>query len=321
MLAMTLLWVLFLSLGFGTSCVAINICFSNGTSFFCVGSKVHQMPAVIPKNISYIEIKLTQMRLIPREAFAGLHELSRIMLSENGALERIAAHTFSNLSNLAEITITKSKNLVIIHKDAFWNLPRLKYLTISNTGLKSLPSFSKINSAAKDFLVDLQDNMNMKVIPPNAFLGLSSDTIGEIRLTKSGITEVLSHAFNGTKVERLKLRGNLQLSRIHSQAFSGAEGPIVLDISRTSISALPENILWRLKRLTAESVPALRKLNLDLFTQLIEANLTYRSHCCAFANAKKNMSVVHELCNEPNIKLEEPQWHREHCITEISCHP
>lgn len=62
------------------------------------------------------------------------------------------------------------------------------------------------------------------------------------------------------------------------------------DISRTSISVLPENMLWRLKRLTAESVYTLKKLpNLELFTQLIEANLTYRSHCCAFNNTKKNM--------------------------------
>lgn len=321
---MTPLWVLFLGLVSGTSCVAMHVCLANRTtrSFFCVGSRVNQMPAVIPKNTSYIEFKLTQLRLIPRAAFSELHELSRIMVSENGALEGIAAHAFSNLSNLVEITITKSKNLVFIEKGAFWNLSRLKYLTISNTGLKSLPDFSKINSAAKDFLFDLQDNVNMKVIHPNAFLGLSSDTIRELRLTKNGITEVLNHAFNGTKLDRLLLMGNQQLRQIHSQAFSGAEGPVVLDISRTSISVLPENILWRLKRLTAESVYTLKKLpNLDLFTQLIEANLTYRSHCCAFANSKKNMSVVHELCDKPNIKQEEPQWHLEHCTIEVSCHP
>ncbi|XP_061083920.1 follicle-stimulating hormone receptor [Conger conger] len=321
---MTLLWILFLGLVSRTSCVAMNVCTANGTtrSYICLGSKVDQMPAAIPRNSSYAEFKLTQLRLIPHKAFSELHQLSEIMLSENGALERIATHAFFNLSNLTKITITKSKHLVIIHKDAFWKLPRLKYLTISNTGLKSLPDFSKINSAVKVLLFELQDNLDIKVIPPNAFLGLSSDTIRELRLTKNGIIEVLSHAFNGTKLDRLLLMGNQKLRRIHSQAFSGAEGPVALDISRTSISALPENMLWRLKQLTAESVNTLKKLpNLKLFSQLIEANLTYRSHCCAFANSKKNMSVVDKLCNNSNIKQEEPQWHLEHCTIEVSCHP
>ncbi|KAJ8365383.1 hypothetical protein SKAU_G00142140 [Synaphobranchus kaupii] len=318
---MTPLWALFLGL---VSRVETHVCSANGAtrSFLCVGSKVHQMPGAIPRNTTNVEFRLTQLRLIPHEAFSELHELYQITVSENGVLERIAAHAFFNLSKLGVIRIANSKHLVSIHEDAFWNLPRLKYLTISNTGLKSLPNFSKINSAAKDFLLDLQDNMNIEVILPNAFLGLSSDTIMALRLTKNGITEVLNHAFNGTKLDRLLLMGNQQLRRIHSQAFSGAEGPVVLDISRTSISVLPENVLWRLKRLTAESVYTLKKLpNLDLFTHLIEANLTYRSHCCAFNNSKKNMSVVHKKCNQSNIKQEEPHWHQEHCTIDISCHP
>ncbi|KAI1887185.1 hypothetical protein AGOR_G00203530 [Albula goreensis] len=303
---------------------ATQACLANRTtcSFLCVGSKITQVPAEIPRNTSYIELKQTPIKMIPREAFSDLHKLSRIMVSENGVLVEIGARAFSNLSNLMDITITKSKNLVTIREGAFWNLPRLKYLTISNTGLKTLPDFSKINSMAQDFLFDLQDNMNMKVIHPNAFQGLSHDTIRELRLTKNGISEVLSHAFNGTKLNKLCLTGNQQLRRIHSQAFSGAEGPVVLDISRTSISALPENMLRRLKQLTAESVYSLKKLpNLDLFTQLIKADLTYRSHCCAFANARKNMSTKHEWCSVPNIQHDEPQWFVEHCREMVSCHP
>ncbi|XP_036379916.1 follicle-stimulating hormone receptor [Megalops cyprinoides] len=324
---MMLLWVSLLGLiSCGTSHPGLHSCLGNATTraFFCLGGRVRQTPPDIPRNTTYVEFKLTQLKVIPRETFSELHDLSRIMLSENGALERIGAHAFSNLSQLAEITITKSKHLVVIHRDAFWNLPRLKYLTISNTGLQSLPDFSKINSVAQGFLFDLQDNVNVKVIPPNAFQGLSSDTIMELRLTKNGITEVQSHAFNGTKMDRLLLMGNQQLRRIDSQAFSGAEGPVVLDISRTSISVLPENMLRRLKMLTASSVYTLKKLpSLDLFTQLIRANLTYPSHCCAFINFKKNMSEKHPLCSMPQIDHDMPYWYHEHCVeaAEVSCHP
>ncbi|KAG9346300.1 hypothetical protein JZ751_008125 [Albula glossodonta] len=203
---------------------ATQACLANGTtcSFLCVGSKITQVPAEIPRNTSYIELKQTPIKMIPREAFSDLHKLSRIMVSENGVLVEIGARAFSNLSNLMDICLT----------------------------------------------------------------------------------------------------GNQQLRRIHSQAFSGAEGPVVLDISRTSISALPENMLRRLKQLTAESVYSLKKLpNLDLFTQLIKADLTYRSHCCAFANARKNMSTKHEWCSVPNIQHDEPQWFVEHCREMVSCHP
>ncbi|KTF88974.1 hypothetical protein cypCar_00008800, partial [Cyprinus carpio] len=151
------------------------------------------------------------------------------VVSENGALERIEPFAFSNLTELQEITITKSKNLVSL-KDAFWSLPKLRYLTISNTGLKALPDFSKINSAALEFLFDLQDNIHIDKIPRNAFLGLTSATITELRLTKNGIRAIESYAFNGTRIEKLFLMGNQQLSHIDRYAFKGAEGPIVLSV-------------------------------------------------------------------------------------------
>ncbi|XP_066553006.1 follicle-stimulating hormone receptor isoform X2 [Amia ocellicauda] len=321
---MILLWLYLVSIGgSGGECHA---CSSNGTTrtFLCLGSKVLQMPDDIPKNTTSLEFKLTQLRVFPSKAFSGLSDLHSILISENGAVEGIGARVFANLSRLSEIIIAKSRNLVSIHKDAFWNLPNLKYLTISNTGLKTLPDLSKINSRQYGFLFDLQDNINLEVIPPNAFLGLTTEFITELRLTKNGIREVQSHAFNGTKLEKLFLMGNQLLRAIHSQAFVGAQGPIVLDISRTSISILPQNMLKDIKRLSATSAYALKKMpSLDIFAELIEANLTYSSHCCAFANWKKNQSAKNPMCSRQNIQEDEPHWYNEFCrdITEVSCFP
>ncbi|XP_073685088.1 follicle-stimulating hormone receptor [Garra rufa] len=301
-----------------------RFCSFNGSSryLFCRGNKVDEMPRGIPENTTFVEIKLTQISVLHRAALSELHELKRIVVSENGVLERIEAFAFSNLTELQEITITKSKNLVM-HKDAFWRLPKLRYLTISNTGLKVLPDFSKINSAL-DFLFDLQDNMHIERIPSNAFLGLTSATITELRLTKNGIRAIDSYAFNGTKIEKLFLMGNQQLSHIHTFAFIGAEGPIVLDISRTAIHALPESMLRTLKLLTAISVYSLRKLpSLELFTELTQANLTYPSHCCAFKNFKKHKSVKNQMCNDSGALLLEPQFFEDHCkdVIEVTCYP
>ncbi|XP_076153376.1 follicle-stimulating hormone receptor [Alosa pseudoharengus] len=301
-------------------------CLANGTvrSFFCLDKEVEKVPTNIPQNTTYIVFKLTHISIIPKRAFFGLQHLKTIMISENGNLQKIHNLSFANLPSLSEITITKSKNLAIIYKNAFLNLPKLKHLTISNTGLKTLPVFSRINSFAEDFLLDLQENMHLQVIPSDAFLGLSMDTISELRLTKNGITKVESFAFNGTKMRTLSLMGNQELILIHRDAFLGAEGPISLDISYTDVHALPETMLRTIKSLVATSVYSLRMLpRLDLFADLIEANLTYPSHCCAFANFRKNRSERHVICDNPNLPAEEPILYRDYCEmkTEILCYP
>ncbi|XP_076855798.1 follicle-stimulating hormone receptor isoform X2 [Brachyhypopomus gauderio] len=284
----------------GTS-LGSQICLVHGTtcSFVCHGSNIHEIPRDIPKNATCIEIKLTQITVFPSRVISSLHELKRITVSENGVLHSFGAFAFADLTTLEEITITKSKNLVIMDKNTFWGLPKLRYL-------------------------DLQDNMHIRVIPSNAFLGLTSGTITELRLTKNGLTEVDRNAFNGTKMEKLFLTGNQQLRSIHGDAFLGADGPVVLDISRTAVSALPDSVLRGLKLLTATSVYSLKWLpRLELFAELTQANLTYPSHCCAFKNFKKNKSERNHLCDEPAARNLEPYFFEEHCreVTEVACTP
>lgn len=70
------------------------------------------------------------------------------------------------------------------------------------------------------------------------------------------------------------------------------------DISRTSIHSLPSCGLENLRKLRARSAYNLKKLpSLEKFAALMEASLTYPSHCCAFADWKRQMwvSPVHLL--------------------------
>ncbi|XP_039594617.1 follicle-stimulating hormone receptor isoform X1 [Polypterus senegalus] len=318
-------WIYLLLLAWATY-TECHMCSVNGTmrTFSCMGSKVTEMPRHIPQNTMLIEFKLTMLRRLPEDAFSGLYDLQSIMISENELLEEIGPNVFANHLNLFEITIAKSRNLVFISQDAFKNLPYLKYLTISNTGLKILPNLSKINSRQHDFLFDLEDNINIEVISTNAFLGLSKSNIRELRLPKNGIREIERYAFNGTEVEKLVLMGNHHLTKIHKDAFLGADGPLVLDISKTSISVLPTSMLTKIRRLSATSAYNLKKLpNMDIFSSLTEANLTYPSHCCAFATSKKNQSTRHSLCSISNISEGEPHWYNEFCRekTKVICSP
>lgn len=62
------------------------------------------------------------------------------------------------------------------------------------------------------------------------------------------------------------------------------------DISRTKVHSLPSHGLENLKKLRARSTYSLKKLpSLEKFVTLVEASLTYPSHCCAFAHWRRQM--------------------------------
>ncbi|KAM3592381.1 uncharacterized protein V6R79_017614 [Siganus canaliculatus] len=321
------------------------------TQHFCeqLSSGVTQIPFNISSETQCLKVKQTQIREIPRGAlsslqhlskliisendslkrigafaFASLHRLTDIFISENVALESIEAFAFSDLPELTEIIITKSKHLRHIHADAFKNIVRLQYLTISNTGLRIFPDFTKIQSKASDFLFDLQENSHIERVPANAFRGLCTQTIAEIRLTRNGIKEVASDAFNGTKMHRLFLRGNQQLTYISPNAFVGSSELVVLDISHTALSSLPHNIIGGLQKLIAQSAFHLKELPpLELFTKLYQANLTYPSHCCALEkNIHRNRSRWNSLCSHPKAQ-DNRHFYRDYCSnsTSITCTP
>ncbi|KAG8443665.1 hypothetical protein GDO86_009000, partial [Hymenochirus boettgeri] len=95
------------------------------------------------------------------------------------------------------------------------------------------------------------------------------------------------------------LSGNERLARLPDFVFQGAIGPTILDISNTRIGSLPSHGLEKIKRLKAKSVYHLKKLpSLEKFKELIEAVLTYPSHCCAFANWKREITDWHPICNK-----------------------
>ncbi|XP_041671985.1 follicle-stimulating hormone receptor isoform X2 [Cheilinus undulatus] len=213
--------------------------------------------------------------------------------------------------------------------DAFSNILKLQYLTISSTGLRVFPNFNRIQSTATRFVLDLQENSHIEKVPANAFRGLCTQTISEIRLTRNGIKEVASDAFNGTKMHRLSLKGNEQLTFINPNAFVGSSELVVLDISHTALSSLPDSILSGLRKLFAKSAFNLKELPpLHLFTKLHQANLTYSSHCCAFQNVHRDslktshISNWSSLCSHPEAP-DNVQFYRAFCSnsTSITCTP
>ncbi|XP_069350780.1 lutropin-choriogonadotropic hormone receptor [Eulemur rufifrons] len=230
-------------------------------------------------SLTYLPVKV-----IPSQAFRGLNEVVKIEISQSDSLERIEANAFDNLLNLSEILIQNTKNLVYIEPGAFTNLPRLKYLSICNTGIRKLPDVTKIFSSEFNFILEICDNLHITTIPGNAFQGMNNESI-TLKLYGNGFEEVQSHAFNGTTLISLELKENAHLEKMHNGAFQGATGPSILDISSTKLQALPSYGLESIQTLIATSSYSLKKLpSREKFTNLLDAMLTYPSHCCAFRN-------------------------------------
>ncbi|XP_068089172.1 follicle-stimulating hormone receptor isoform X2 [Hyperolius riggenbachi] len=270
--------------------------------FTCQGRDIEAVPQEIPQNATELRFVYTKIVVIPKGAFSGFEELTTIEISENYDLKSIEANVFSNNPHLQEM-IEKANSLENIDRNAFWNLPMLKYVLIYNTGVHIIPAVSRIQSLEIVFL-DIQDNINIKKIERNAFAGLSSESV-RLCLVQNGIEEIEDYAFNGTHLHELVLRGNQRLTTLPDLVFHGATGPEVLDISKTQISSLPTHGLGQIKKLIANHAYNLKKLPpLEKLSDLIEANLTYPSHCCAFENWKKQKSTnLHPLCNKSSYFL------------------
>ncbi|XP_004627748.1 follicle-stimulating hormone receptor isoform X2 [Octodon degus] len=263
-------------LSWGSACHH-RLCHCSNRVFLCQDSKVTEIPADLPRNAVELHLVITKLERAQNVAFSGFGDLRKIEISQNDALEVIEADVFSNLPNLHEIRIEKANNLLSINPEAFQNLPNLRYLLISNTGIKHLPAVHKIQSLQKVLLW----------------------------LNKNGIQEVHNCAFNGTQLDELNLSDNGNLEELPSGVFQGASGPIILDISRTRINSLPNHGLENLKKLRARSTYNLKKLpSLEKFVALMEASLTYPSHCCAFANWRRQISELHPICNKSFLRQE-----------------
>ncbi|XP_060895539.1 lutropin-choriogonadotropic hormone receptor [Labrus mixtus] len=233
---------------------------------------------------SVTRLWLSQLCLkeVPTHAFKELINITAIEISQSDCIRQIKRHAFLSLHSLVQILVQNINSLRVIEKGAFTDLPMLEYLSISNTGLIHFPDFTTISSLMPNIILEMAENMRIEVIPANSFQGITEEYV-DMNLFRNGFKEIQSHAFNGTKLNTLILRDNRGLRNIQEDAFEGATGPSVLDVSSTALSSLPPKGLRHVRFLKASSAFALKTLPpLDSMSDLLEAELTYSSHCCAF---------------------------------------
>ncbi|XP_025116347.2 follicle-stimulating hormone receptor isoform X4 [Bubalus bubalis] len=217
------------------------------------------------------ESKVTEIPSdLPRDAVELRFVLTKLRVIPKGA--------FSGFGDLEKIEISQNDVLEVIEANVFSNLPKLHEIRIEKAN-------------------------NLLYIDPDAFQNLPN--LRYLWLSKNGIQEIHNCAFNGTQLDELNLNDNSNLEELPNDVFQGASGPVILDISRTRIRSLPSYGLENLKKLRAKSTYRLKKLpSLEKFVTLVEASLTYPSHCCAFANWRRQTSDLHPICNKSMLRQE-----------------
>ncbi|KAK0131131.1 Lutropin-choriogonadotropic hormone receptor [Merluccius polli] len=261
-----------------------------------------------PLSVNKLKLSHLSVEIVPSHAFRDIN-VTRIEISQSFSITKIQRHAFLSLHRLSEISLQNIVSLRAIEKGAFTDLPRLEYLSICNTGMIHFPDFTSVSSLMSNFMLEMADNTKIDSIPANSFKGIAEEYIF-MKLFRNGFKEIQSHAFNGTKINSLILRNNEHLYKIHEGAFDGALGPMTLDVSSTALSSFPAKGLTQVRFLTAVSAYTLKVLPpLESFTELLEANLTYPSHCCAFhtwqrkqrENTMKNLT---RLCDVSELDME-----------------
>uniref|UniRef100_A0A8C5HI44 Thyrotropin receptor n=1 Tax=Gouania willdenowi TaxID=441366 RepID=A0A8C5HI44_GOUWI len=232
------------------------------------------------------------MKQVHTHSFKDLINVNVIEISQSDCITGIRRRAFFSLRSVTNIFVRNIKSLRVIEKGAFTDLPRLENLHISNTGVTHFPDFTTIFSLVPLFLLEMADNMRIDTIPANCFHGITEEYVN-MNLWRNGFKEIHSHAFNGTNLDTLVLRDNKYLRVIEEDAFEGASGPISLDVSSTALSQLPPKGLRQVKFLRAISAFALKSLpDLQSLSELVEAELTYPSHCCAFNEWKRKQRAA-----------------------------
>ncbi|XP_008421386.1 thyrotropin receptor-like isoform X1 [Poecilia reticulata] len=249
----------------------------------------------------------TKLAYIPQNAFASLPNISHIYISDDSALRSLERNSFYNLSSVMHIELHSIKTLSYIHPEAFKELPNLKYLGITNTGLTSFPVLQYVQSRQEDFILEIVENVFLRVIPANSFTGVSENAL-TVMLNGNGLTEIQDYAFNGSQLEEVYLHRNMDLEHIAEYAFYGViHGPTHLDLSETKVHSLPSIGMSSIEILQVRKTWALKALPpFSAFLHLQSAYMTFASHCCGLKMLKRWRREEH-FCNQTRAAVTQLQ--------------
>ncbi|KAL9694333.1 hypothetical protein quinque_013618 [Culex quinquefasciatus] len=233
---------------------------------------------------------------------------------------KIEGRAFAKLRQLRTLYIAHAPRLQYLESNVFEGISsKLRTLRIINCGLLAVPDMRMLSEHIILHMVDLDGNQIREIA--DKALQIKTD---ELILDNNALTFIHGFAFSGSEVAKLSLKFNHQLQHIHRLAFLGIKNIRELDLSGTSIEAMPTEGLSDLEELRIQNTHTLKTIpSVYNFKNLQTAYLTHSFHCCAFRfparhdpdGHEQNMRRFKENQKKciakgyatPNVKLEELQ--------------
>ncbi|KAK8376699.1 hypothetical protein O3P69_009959 [Scylla paramamosain] len=237
-----------------------------------------------------------------------------LILQDVNQLSSLEADVFRNMPQLRTIYISHAPRLVELPPDVFHVfLPSLKVLRIVHTGLTVLPGISQLllNQGILH-LLDLENNKIKRITTA----AVSIRAI-QLLLNNNSLQTVEASAFKGSEIDKLSMKGNLELTNLHPLAFQGIKSLTTLDLSSTAITRLPTEGLGGLETLILTGTHDLKIFpSVYSFQHITTAHLTYPYHCCAFKYPRLHDPAEHRKHEEFLRKME-----KEFCVDVTSPTP
>ncbi|AWP14159.1 Lutropin-choriogonadotropic hormone receptor [Scophthalmus maximus] len=217
-----------------------------------------------PDNVSVSTLWLPHLPLtaVPTHAFKELINITLIEISMSDSITRIQRQAFLSLHSLEQISVQNINSLRVIEKAAFTDLPRLKYF--------GDPKVS--NMWTLSFFLEAP-----MVISNVIFTEIG----GEVDAAKVGVPLLQRRPIFKCFTTRFPMKIlKITLWSLNEKVASWEHcQSCVLN----SLRSLPSKGLKQVRFLKATSAFALKTLPpLESLTELMDAELTYSSHCCAF---------------------------------------
>ncbi|XP_077527174.1 follicle-stimulating hormone receptor-like [Haemaphysalis longicornis] len=272
----------------------------------CVGAAVEDVPRDLGSDVAKLIFERAGVKALQKDCLQFYaHRLLALHLNSVRFLSTIEPGIFDSSLQLREIFIQKAPRLHSIGEGVLKGLPNLKVLRITHSGLKSVPPMHQLQPKTHVEMIDLDSNQ-ISVIPSGGI----KVKAGAVILNYNVIKVVHSHAFNGSAIAELRLRGNRGLKTIEDAAFVGLSNLIRIDLSETAVERLPTLGLEGLEVLEVRGTPSLQSFpSVYHFRYIREAHLTYPYHCCAFEFPETHNPEEHRRFQKDCAHHASPQQH------------
>ncbi|GAB0093315.1 lutropin-choriogonadotropic hormone receptor [Sergentomyia squamirostris] len=272
----------------------------------CSGSNLLRIPQILPasmQSLTVVSAGIHTLRAAGLRLYAN--NLKDLTLTDLPHFQAIEPRAFENMNQLRTIYISQAPNLQFLAADVFEGISKsLKTLRILNCGLLKVPDLKYLYSDVILHMVDLEGNRISKVDERSVRVKTE-----QFILDNNDLRFVEKSAFEGSEIAKLSFKGNVQLKHLHESAFVDIVSIQELDLSSTSLEAIPTNGLGGLEILRIQNTHSLKVIpSVYKFKSLRKAWLTHPFHCCAFKFPSRHDPHTHaELQKDLSLKQKQCQ--------------